>query len=402
MGIKFWIKNICYGASRCSREEIIRVIESVRGDMHAAKRELYQELHRLKREAAADQKKIKLLQEQNKQNIGMLQEQNQKNLTMLQEQNQTNIAMLKEQHEKNILLLAEQKKNMELLAEQNEHMLRLTEGLSGKIREQDSGGPGPKIHAHIDMVQRDILLALERKGSFLPAQKAEVVTQYPVAVKSNDHLYPRGTGHDNTRAPHFIAKCEKILGQNLKIMDLGCSGGGIVLDSILKGHFAVGLEGSDYSQKAQRAEWRLLKDYLFTCDITKPFQVRDIGTGERITFDVICAWEVLEHIREEDLPALLENIALHLSDRGYFIGTMSQAEDRANGVVYHQTIRDDVWWKELFEKHGFQIVEGLFAKEDLARGNGNPPNCWMLDWGPENSAFLTAKCRPISSPHGKM
>lgn len=392
MGIKFWIKNICYGANRCTREEIIRVIESVRMDMHAAKRELYQELLHLKRAAAFDQKKIKLLQEQQEKDIAFAKQQSEKKIHLLQEQHHRDMDLLHEQHQK----------DMDLLLEQNKKILHAAESLPEKLREQSAGIPEAKIHAHIDTVQRDLLLALERKGSFLPDQKAEVHTQYPVATESNDHLYPRGTRHDNTRAPHFITKCEELLGQDLKFLDLGCSGGGLVLDGILKGHFAMGLEGSDYSKKTQRAEWRLLKDYLFTCDITKPFQIRDAGNGEQIVFDVISAWEVLEHIREEDLPALLNNISLHLSDSGYFVGTMSQAEDQVNGVSYHQTIRDYGWWKDVFEKNGFQVVEGLFAKEDLARGNGNPPNCWMLDWGPENSQFLAAKKKPeISRNTGK-
>jgi hypothetical protein len=57
-------------------------------------------------------------------------------------------------------------------------------------------------------------------------------------------------------------------------MDLGCSGGGLVFDFLLRGHTAVGIEGSDFSQKSQRAEWRLLNQCnLLTADITKPFQV---------------------------------------------------------------------------------------------------------------------------------
>jgi len=91
-------------------------------------------------------------------------------------------------------------------------------------------------------------------------------------------------------------------------MDIRCSGGGLVLDGILKGHFAIGLEGSDYSKKRQRAEWRLMK-----------------------------------------------------------------------------------WWKDVFVKNGFEVVEGVFSREDLARANGNPPNCWMLGWGIERSAYIVAK-----------
>lgn len=106
----------------------------------------------------------------------------------------------------------------------------------------------------------------------------------------------RGTRNDNTRCPRFVRKCEDIFGHKIRALDLGCAGGGLVLDFLLAGHSSVGLEGSDYSLKWQRAEWRFLRDRLFTCDITEPYSIIDNSAGKPAQFDLISAWEVLEHL----------------------------------------------------------------------------------------------------------
>jgi predicted TPR repeat methyltransferase len=77
----------------------------------------------------------------------------------------------------------------------------------------------------------------------------------------------------------------------LRILDLGCSGGGFVKDCLDDGCLAVGLEGSNYSKNLRRAEWRTIPENLFTADLTTPFQVfSEFPEGEvPLTFDVITA-----------------------------------------------------------------------------------------------------------------
>ena len=64
----------------------------------------------------------------------------------------------------------------------------------------------------------------------------EVITSSPVAAASNDHKVPLGTINDNTRCPRFVAACERVFRKPLRFMDLGCAGGGLVLDFLLRGH----------------------------------------------------------------------------------------------------------------------------------------------------------------------
>jgi SAM-dependent methyltransferase len=98
-----------------------------------------------------------------------------------------------------------------------------------------------------------------------------LITNYPIAYDSPDHIFPWGTMRDNSSSSDFIEEMEKHFSkQPIKMMDLGCSGGQLVVDFHNRGHLAVGLEGSDYSVKIQRANWpEWYNKILFTCDLTK-------------------------------------------------------------------------------------------------------------------------------------
>ena len=238
-----------------------------------------------------------------------------------------------------------------------------------------------ELRRQIDFSYRDIMIILEKQLEFVGKHNLELHTNYPIAAESLDTLVPHGTIQDNTRYPRFIKKCETLLGQDreLSFLDLGCSGGGMVLDAILRGHLGIGLEGSDASLNAQRAEWRLLRDNLFTCDISKPFALVDKKTQQKAQFHIITAWEVMEHIAEKDLPQLFINIKDHLLPDGYFIASIANYDDidPETGINWHVTVHPYEWWKDRFENAGFSIRTELIDTIDLARGGYNPPNIYM-------------------------
>lgn len=254
-----------------------------------------------------------------------------------------------------------------------------------------------ELHMHIDYFEHDVLQAfavMPIEHNPLQTEPIHLKTDYPVAIHSNDHLHPHGTAHDNTRAPFFIRRCEELFPQkkSLKYMDIGCSGGGIVLDALIRGHFAVGLEGSDFSLKHQRAEWRVIRNNLFTCDVTHPFELLD-QKEQPVHFDVISAWEVLEHIPESDVAQLIENISAHMEHGGIFVGTVSQVHDidPVSGADWHVTLQPPEWWEEQFAKAGFHTCKELFDTSELARAYGNPPLPWLLNWGIEGSPYIAMK-----------
>lgn len=179
-----------------------------------------------------------------------------------------------------------------------------------------------------------------------------------VAVDSPDHIVPWGTKQDNSVNPNFNRKLYRLFAgerPTLRVLDLGCSGGGFVRNCVDDGCFAVGIEGSDYSKTTRRAEWRTIPERLFTGDISRAFQLykTENGTRRALQFDVITLWEVIEHIAEADLPALAENVSKHLATGGLWIMSVSPNEEIIRGVRLHQTVQPKPWWIHRLRDLGF-------------------------------------------------
>lgn len=179
-------------------------------------------------------------------------------------------------------------------------------------------------------------------------------TAHPVALDSPDHLQPRSTAFDNSKNKNFNRALYKLFppGYGVSVLDFGCSGGGMVKTILDDGHIAVGLEGSDYSKLHQRAEWATIPGNLFTCDVTKPFSLYCDGVS--CQFDVITAWEFLEHIRREDLPQLFRNMHKHLKEGGLVIGSACKHPSIHKGVEHHQTRVPLRTWLGWFKENGFR------------------------------------------------
>jgi hypothetical protein len=185
-----------------------------------------------------------------------------------------------------------------------------------------------------------------------------------VAIASADHLLPWGTKRDNSHNPRFNDKVYKLFPrykEMLKVLDMGCSGGGFVKSCFDEGCLAVGLEGSDFSKKLRRAEWRTIPEYLFTCDITANFDIllEFAGKTDRLVFDIITSWEVMEHIAEADLATVAANVKKHLAPTGLWIMSVSPNEEVINGVRLHQTVKDKPWWIQKFGGLGLHHQEAF-------------------------------------------
>lgn len=189
----------------------------------------------------------------------------------------------------------------------------------------------------------------QRQTASRPDPIVQVESDHPVAFDSPDHLIPWGTKQDNSTNKKFVLSMDALIappaGDRPKsFMDLGCSGGGLVKDFRDLDWLAVGLEGSDFSLKHQRACWKKLAGKsLFTCDITKPFRV--LVNGQPNKFLLITAWEVLEHINQKDLPVLFDNILAHMEKMGCFIASTTSTPDIHNGVDLHQTHWTNAQWR---------------------------------------------------------
>jgi len=179
-----------------------------------------------------------------------------------------------------------------------------------------------------------------------------IQTKKPVAFDSDDHLHPWGTSQDNSVNVKFNQAIYKVIPiHKLKVLDIGCSGGGFVKSINDSGALAVGIEGSDYSKIRKRAEWATIPDRLFTADATQEFQIKI--HEENALFNLITAWEVLEHIKVEDLPMIFNNINRHLEKYGIVIFSISPNDDIIDGVNLHKTIKPFDWWENKIKEFGF-------------------------------------------------
>jgi hypothetical protein len=193
-----------------------------------------------------------------------------------------------------------------------------------------------------------------------------VKAEREVAYSSPDHLLPWGTRWDNSQNRRFNDKLYRLyprFHERLKILDMGCSGGGFVKSCFDDGCLAVGIEGSDFSKRFRRAEWRTIPEFLFTCDVTGDFEILlEAGTAaKRLDFDVVTCWEMMEHIAEPDIPRVAANVKKHLAPGGLWIMSVSPNEEVINGVRLHQTVQPKPWWIARFSELGLQHMEAYVA-----------------------------------------
>lgn len=178
-----------------------------------------------------------------------------------------------------------------------------------------------------------------------------VVAEKPVAVDSPDHICPVGAKNDNSTHVGYINEVVAYLeneGLGHNVMDIGCAGGQLAVDLSHRGYFSVGIEGSSYPVKAGRDNWKeYYQTILHTADATKPFHVEK--NGEKVLFDLISAWEVVEHIHPTDLDAFFDNVLSNLQPNGIFVASINMSEDvrvlpDGTKIYLHQSVFPKEKW----------------------------------------------------------
>jgi len=279
----------------------------------------------------------------------------------------------------------------------NRHEIRRVSGflLNDLIQETDEKGNSIGLGLDLwKLKELEGLLRSIRKNQHLKSvqkglyAKLKLETQHPVALYSQDTKSPRGAKNDNSLQQSFnnqLAEFYPNNGNPLNILDLGCAGGGLVRSLLDDGHFAIGLEGSDFPKTHGLGEWNTIPGNLFTCDITEPFLLAEETTiSQPFLFDIVTAWEVLEHIPEERLPQLMENIRRHLKPDGRIIFSIATFPDldEETGTNWHVCIHSKPWWVAKFMELGYdEITSHPFGKEHWLRGSGHCRGDWHEDDG---------------------
>lgn len=131
----------------------------------------------------------------------------------------------------------------------------------------------------------------------------------------------------------LVEHIQHIVDQGSMILDYG-AGDGDLARGLLKADFFVGV----YEQSSERtgAAHALLDGH--------PKFLGTVYPQSAIVFDAVCAFEVLEHILDEQIDDTLNTIRNFLGDSGVFLGTVPYKENLLNrqcicpecGVMFHR------------------------------------------------------------------
>lgn len=176
-----------------------------------------------------------------------------------------------------------------------------------------------------------------------------VATNFSVVYESEDYINPIGNINDNNTNIGLISEIENYFKdeRSIKVLDLGCAGGQFAIDSHYrqKVSLGVGIDGVDHALKRGFGNWRThYNKNLFLANVGEEFQVLD--DVERVKFDFISSWELIEHIFPEKLDNYFENINRHLADNGLFIGSISTHQ-----CPHHPSAFLEPFWIKKFAKH---------------------------------------------------
>lgn len=182
----------------------------------------------------------------------------------------------------------------------------------------------------------------------------KVITKFPLAINSVDYLYPCGAKADNNTSINFILEIEDYFIKKVSALDLGCSGGQYIIDLVKRGYKnSLGLEGSDYHLIHNQENWlNYYNRNLFTCDISKEFLIKD-EENNSAQFNVITAWEVLEHLTTEELEQLFINVKNHIKEDGIFLTSIGFKPNPIlnTSLDHHVTQWEKSKWSEFLKRY---------------------------------------------------
>ena len=92
----------------------------------------------------------------------------------------------------------------------------------------------------------------------------------------------------------------------------------------------------------------------------------------------------MEHIPEDGLSGLFENLDRHLAPNGYLLFSVATFLDwdSQTGTIWHVTVKPRGWWEDTFARQGFVVEDQHpFDKDDWLRGSGRCRGDWHEDDG---------------------
>lgn len=118
------------------------------------------------------------------------------------------------------------------------------------------------------------------------------------------------------------------------------------------------------------------EEHFLIFDLQEEIKLRE---GERpLKFDLVCSFEVLEHIREDKVDNFIQTIQNHMHSRSVAFCTASLQSQ----MDVHVLVRERKWWLERFARFGLFPVSN--EGELIAKLGQNHP----FNWNPSNSSIF--------------
>jgi ubiquinone/menaquinone biosynthesis C-methylase UbiE len=135
------------------------------------------------------------------------------------------------------------------------------------------------------------------------------------------------------------------------ILDAGCGSGEVVKYLHSRGFHAKGVDITLQGTRINNAS--LIKNGFI---IESSLESLPFGDN---AFDVVFSSEVLEHIPEEKIPIVIDE--LYRVTKSHFFGTIS-LRPSSNNNRYHVTLRERDWWESRLINAGFRIERDLISR----------------------------------------
>lgn len=148
------------------------------------------------------------------------------------------------------------------------------------------------------------------------------------------------------------------------LLEVGCATGWFVRTARLQGFDAWGVDISDWAIEHPADG---VGEYIAQANV---LDIGYGGYGVKTYHDVVCSWEMLEHVPEDDVVAALDSMVQTLKPGGLFVHRIAlddaSHDHNAHDDETHFTIRPRRWWVDQFEKFGGEHLPGVEKEFDNA------------------------------------
>lgn len=148
--------------------------------------------------------------------------------------------------------------------------------------------------------------------------------------------------------------------QPKSVLDIGCGSG--QLTHILR---TYGVDTVTVDANRDVVDSPYIDNNHFIARTDKPLRFVD-NNNNPVVFDVVTCLEHFEHISEDSINILIQNVLDHTHKDSYFIFTAAAWKYDEDKDHIHCNVKSESAWKDYISKNGFEVIVNLFP---IDRGN---------------------------------